>query len=119
MNNIFYTDSNIKVVLFSGLSLGLYNMYYFYKNFVLRQSEVEEFNPSSVIKGILYPLFTYSLLKQANKGNTYPLVPELLTLLLIVFVFSGGLFSGWAKYLTFASFVPLAAINQMFKIAKK
>jgi hypothetical protein len=53
--------------------------------------------------------------RAGGKGSRFKYLPEVLTVVLCLFVFSGGFFSGYAKYLTFFSFLPLAAINHLFQ----
>jgi hypothetical protein len=120
MKDKFYTETLFKLVILSGCTLGVYNMYFFYRNHLLLNDSPDEFSMGSLVKGILYPLFCYKLLVRADeKRGKLRFMPEILTIIIFLFVFSGGFFSGYAKYLSFFTFIPLVAVNYLFQKAGK
>ena len=113
----FYTEAPARLVIFSFFSAGLYNMYYFYKNF-LKNSDASS-QLVLVAKSILYPFFCFGLLKKASKNTGDDSKSSVKVVLLwgalFIFVYAGGLLQGDLKYLAFATFIPLLGINSLFK----
>ena len=115
----FYTEQPVRLMIFSFFSVGVYNIYYFFKNFS-KNDETSSFL-TLIGKSILYPFFCFDLLKKANissgKDRKAGFKGLLLWILLFIFVYAGGVMPGNLKYLAFATFVPLLGINHLFERA--
>lgn len=115
----FYTEAPARLVIFSFFSAGVYNMYYFYQNFLRNNDSSSQL--VLIAKSILYPFFCFGLLKKAseNSGNDSKSSVNVVLLwgALFIFVYAGGLLQGDLKYLAFATFIPLLGINFLFKRA--
>ena len=118
IDHAFFIESTIKVMLMSYSTLGIYNIYFFYKNFLNLQKNTHKIPPLLIIKAILYPLFCFSSLHKATQQFCNPNIATVLALIinliLILFVFSGTIFSGSLQYLSFVTFMPLTLINYLF-----
>lgn len=115
----FYTEIPTKLIIFSFFSVGVYNMYFFYRIFLLNHDDSPRF--ILITKSILYPIFCFRLLKKTSEYSGEKLNPLIKSVLLwttlIIFVYAGGLFEGHLKFLAFATFIPLLGINMQFKRA--
>ena len=67
MKSKLYAVNSSKLMAISFATLGLFNIYYYYKNFS-RKAKVEEFDLVIFVKSILYPYFSYSFL--VDVGST-------------------------------------------------
>ena len=118
-NFYFYTEASGKLVIYSFFSAGVYNMYYFYKNFLQRNDNSSQL--VLIVKSVLYPFFCFGLINNASrnyKSNSWSkLIAVFLWVSLFIFVFAGGLTQGSIKYLAFATCIPLSGINLLFKKA--
>ena len=119
-NNLsFYTETPARLVIFSFFSAGVYNMYYFYRNFLKHNDTSSRL--VLITKSILYPFFCFGLLKKvsanSSKNSRTSVTIMLLWGTLFIFVYAAGLLQGDWKYLAFATFLPLLGINYLFKQA--
>ena len=109
----FHIDSQLKLILMSYSTLGLYNMYYFYRNFRVYNPNNELQN---IAKSILYPIFCFSLLSKLSTHfkdkNRAKLVAMLIATTLVFFAFSGVIFNSKMKYLAFTTFIPMIFANK-------
>lgn len=94
-------------------TLGLFNIYYYYKNFS-RKASVEEFDLVIFIKSVLYPYFSYSFLVDAGnttkRSNSFV---KFVFVLQLVFVVGGVAVAHPLNLLGFLTFIPLTIINRM------
>lgn len=90
-------------------------MYFYFKNFSVL-SENEQFDPANLVKGILYPLFSLDLLKNAEdeSENYKGISAKIIFASQIIFVFGATLFGGALKLIGFFTFVPLISANKLF-----
>ncbi|AWB66170.1 hypothetical protein C2869_06845 [Saccharobesus litoralis] len=99
--------------------MGLFNMLYFYKNYMKLGLYKDKWEPMLLVKSILYPLFLYKLIKASllRVGGAFIIVRAvLLSFLLFFFVFS-GVFGKLVGLLAFFTFFPLLLINMCFQKA--
>jgi len=112
----FYTVKTINLVVLSMITLGVFNMYYFYRNFIRSN---EELSPKTIAISVLYPLFSLSLITEAcllaGNSRKYGLSTYIFCLL---FVFTASLPSD-LKYISLCSFIPMLFINDLFLKANK
>lgn len=110
----------MSAVIFSFATLGLFNMYFYFKNFHV-QSESKEFDAVNLIKGMLYPLFSLEILKEAESSNqNYKGVSaKVIFVAQLIFVFGASVMIGPLKVIGFFTFIPLLAANRLFKSANE
>jgi len=116
MKNIYFTCDTKTLVALSFISLGVYNIYYYYKNFELCD-EKRGSDPVNFIKAVLYPYFSYSLLKQAenNRNGTYPLSAKVIFIIQFFIVVGAVSFPGPFYLMAFLAFIPLVFANGLLK----
>lgn len=113
MSSKIYAVNNIKLIAISFATFGLFNIYYFYKNFS-RKADIEEFDLVIFIKSVLYPYFSYSFLVDAgNATKRSNLFVNFLFILQLVFVVGGVAVNHPLNVLGFLTFIPLLLINNM------
>ena len=107
-----YIENRLKIVLMSYCSMGIYNMYYFYRNFNVFNNQSELRN---IVKSILYPIFCFSLLlkvstnfKDKKRAKTIAIS---ISMMLAFFSFSGVISTNEIKYLAFCTFLPMTFVN--------
>jgi hypothetical protein len=97
----------------SFVTLGLFNIYYYYKNFS-KKAHVGEFDLVIFIKSVLYPYFSYSFLIDAGnatkRSNSFV---KFVFMLQLVFVVGGVAVIHPLNFLGFLTFIPLTIINNM------
>ncbi|WP_194866971.1 hypothetical protein [Pseudoalteromonas sp. PPB1] len=120
MKKGYYTVPVLPLVLFSFSTLGFYNIYFYFKNICL-SSKVEGFDLVTVAKSILYPIFCFKLLKNAESSidNYNGLSAKIIFFSQIFFVFGGVFLGKGGEILGFFTFIPLIFSNNLFVCSNK
>lgn len=113
MKSKLYAVNSSKLMAISFATLGLFNIYYYYKNFS-RKAKVEEFDLVIFVKSILYPYFSYSFLvdvgSTTKRSNSFV---KFVFVLQLVFVVGGVAVAHPLNLLGFLTFIPLTIVNSM------
>lgn len=117
----FYVEDTVKLALLSYGSFGLYNVFYFYRNFKLDTKMRTTNGLVLIVKSFLYPLFCFRLIANAGVSKRGEFNASLISIVLvftfILFVFSASIFTGNGKYFSLVTFLPLIMVNNIFSKA--
>lgn len=125
---LFYGVSSLKLTVMSVFTFGLYNFYWFYKNFAACKRRYTD-NSMPLLRAIFSPIFSYSLftLVNAEMDNVdikkkLPAGP--LAIAYFLFNLSGRVLPGIYSLISILTFLPLVGVNNdinrlNFKLSEK
>lgn len=119
---VFYAISNTKLIMLSILTFGLYEIYWFYRQWKFVK-KVKNLKLTPWARGLFAPLFAYSLFKyifELSKDADEKQTPSAGWLAAGYFILvSMGRLSGWGWMISFLSVLPIIPaqnhINLLFK----
>lgn len=114
MKRNYYVCEPKELAALSFVTFGIYNIYFYYKNFELNDGE-DHFNLMNVIKSVLYPYFSYSLLEH-NINNTSLLSSKVVFSIQLLVVVGAILFPSLFDLMAFFAFLPLILVNNLLKL---
>lgn len=113
---MFFGVSSTKLIVMSLFTFGLYNFYWFYKNFLHYENRYNE-GTIPFLRALFSPIFSYSLFttincELENSENSKSLPAGVLAAFYFLLNLSGRVFPSPFFLLSFLVFVPLLAANQ-------